>query len=185
MTRSTLLFKCVAAVFVTFAAVSPVWAQSQRLDELFTELRQPELEDWRGVEEQIWAEWSRSGSPALDLLLDRGRDALEAGDTQAAIEHFTALTDHAPAFAEGYNSRATAYFQADMYGPSLSDIETTLALNPRHFGALAGLAMILEALGYDSEALSAYRAVSAIHPHRPNVQEAIDRLEAGLAGAEL
>lgn len=185
MTRSTLLIKCVAAVFLTFAAVGSASAQSERLDELFAELQQPDLENWRQVEDQIWAEWSRSGSPSMDLLLDRGRKALEDGDATAAIEHLTALTDHAPDFAEGYNARATAYFQADMYGPSLRDIETALALNPRHFGALAGLALILEELGFDEEALSAYRAVSAIHPHRPNVKEAIDRLEAGLAGAEL
>jgi tetratricopeptide (TPR) repeat protein len=186
MMRSTLRFKCAVAVFLTFAALvaGAVQAQTDRLDELFVELRQPDLPTWQQVEDQIWAEWSRSGSPAMDLLLDRGRKALEGGDYSTAIEHFTALTDHAPEFAEGYNGRATAYFQADMYGPALRDIETTLALNPRHFGAMAGLALILEELEFDREALSAYRAVAAIHPHRPNVKEAIERLEAGLGDAD-
>ena len=64
-----------------------------------------------------------------------------------AIEHFTALVDHAPEFAEGYNARATAYFQNGQYGPSLEDIRQTLMLNPRHFGAMSGLALILEELG--------------------------------------
>lgn len=159
--------------------------QTQTLDEMYDELRDPATEDWQRVEERIWKEWSRSGSPAMDLLLDRGREALEEGDTDAAIEHLTALTDHAPDFAEGWNARATAYFQAELYGPALSDIEMTLALNPRHFGAMAGLAMILEQLDYPDDALSAYRAVLAIHPHRPNVREAVERLEAELAGATL
>ena len=82
----------------------------------------------------------------MDLLLQRGQEAMEAGDLDAAIEHFTALTDHAPDFAEGWNARATAFFQDERYGPALADIERTLALNPDHFGALMGLAMILEQL---------------------------------------
>lgn len=185
MTRSTPLIKWIAAALVALATAGIAQAQTERLDALFEELQEPDLENWQHVEEQIWAEWSRSGSPSMDLLLDRGREAMEAGDTTAAIEHFTALTDHAPDFAEGYNARATAYFQADMYGPSLRDIETALALNPRHFGAMSGLAMILERLEFDAEALSAYRAVNAIHPHRPDIKEAIERLETGRGGAEL
>ena len=67
------------------------------------------------------------------------------GDDQPslAIEHFTALIDHAPDFAEGYNARATAFFQTGQFGQSLADIQQTLALNPRHFGAISGLALIL------------------------------------------
>ena len=102
----------------------------------------------------------------MDLLLQRGREALEAGDIDRAIEHFSALIDHAPDFAEGYNARATAYFQKGLYGPSLEDIEQTLARNPRHFGALSGLALILEELGIKDGALAAYRAVEEMYPAR-------------------
>jgi|SRR6056297_1425456 len=186
MTILTHRFKRAVAFCLTLMlAPAAGLAQDQTLDEMYDELRDPETGDWERVEERIWKEWSRSGSPAMDLLLERGREALEAGDSDAAIEHLTALTDHAPDFAEGWNARATAYFQAEMYGPALSDIEMTLALNPRHFGAMAGLAMILEHLDYPDDALSAYRALLAIHPHRPNVREAVERLEAELAGATL
>src|SRR5690606_3470319 len=99
----------------------------------------PDNAEWRLAEADILREWSKSGSPAMDLLLKRGREAMEAGDLKAAIEHLTALTDHAPEFAEGWNARATAYFLAGAFGPSVDDIRHTLALNPRHFGALAGL----------------------------------------------
>jgi tetratricopeptide (TPR) repeat protein len=121
----------------------------------------------------------------MDLLLQRGRDAMEAGDLTAAIEHLTALTDHAPDFAEGFNTRATAYFQQGLYGPSLKDIARTLALNPRHFGALMGLGTIFEEMGQPQRALEAYRAAHAIHPNEPDLIGAIERLERDLSGITL
>lgn len=163
----------------------PSVAQTDGLEQLFEQLKNPELENWQEVEDQIWIHWSRSGSASADLLLERGRDALESGDVDVALEHFTALTDHAPEFAEGYNARATAYYQAEEFGLSVRDIEATLALNPMHFGALAGLGLIFESLGEYDDALAAYRAVAAIHPHRPNVKGAIKRLEGRLGGSSL
>ncbi len=121
----------------------------------------------------------------MDLLLERGRDAMAAGALDEAIEHLTALTDHAPEFAEGWNARATAYFQAGLFGPSVDDIQRTLALNPRHFGALSGLGMILEQLDYPERALEAYREVQAIHPHSRGIEDKILRLEEKVGGTSL
>ena len=121
----------------------------------------------------------------MDLLLERGREALAEDDSVAAIDHLTALIDHAPDFTEGWNARATAYYQAGLYGPALVDIGQALALNPRHFGALAGLGMILEELGQDQRALAVYRRTLAIHPHQPTILEGVERLEAKAAGQEL
>jgi Flp pilus assembly protein TadD len=121
----------------------------------------------------------------MDLLLERGRNALQEGEPEVAIEHLTALTDHAPDFAEGWNALATAYFQAGAYGPSVEDIGKTLTLNPRHFGALSGLGMILEELGDSDGALAAYKAALAIHPQLETVKESVERLEAEAAGQEL
>lgn len=173
------------AVAATFIAVFPVYADDADLDALFEALKFADETTYEEIETRIWEEWSRSGSAAMDLLLERGRRALEAGDTTAAIEHLTALIDHAPEFAEGYNARATAYFQADLYGPSLADIRQTLILNPRHFGAISGLAMILDELGESEGALKAWRAVEAIHPARPGVRENIERLEKKVEGTSL
>lgn len=189
MIRHALVFKLLFALAVGSVAFQ-LSAQttpegSERLDELYAELQTPDLPHWEAVESQIWDEWSRSGSPAMDLLLQRGREAMEAEDMAAAIDHLSALTDHAPEFAEGWNARATAFYQMDNFGMSLADIERTLVLNPRHFGALGGLAAILEQLDQPRAALSAYRAAHTIHPHRPNVEEAIERLERELGDAEL
>jgi tetratricopeptide (TPR) repeat protein len=178
-----------AAIFAIGAAApagfAQTAAQTERLDELFAELAEPGRDDWERVEAEIARIWSQSGSPAMDLLLERAAEAIEAQDYGAAIEHLSALTDHAPDFAEGWNARATAFFLIDEYALSISDIERTLALNPRHFGAFEGLAAILEAIGQPELALRALREAEAISPNRPSVKEGIARLERETGAAEL
>lgn len=181
MKRMRVLLNAVVAA-VAAAVIWAAPAPAQPVDELLGELARPDLERWQRVERQIVSEWSKSGSAAMDALLARGRDALSEGDAEAAIEHLTALTDHAPDFAEGWHARATAYFQAGHYGPAMEDLARTLALNPRHFGALAGLGAILEETGRDAQALAAYRAAQAIHPHQPGIRRAVERLEARVSG---
>jgi tetratricopeptide (TPR) repeat protein len=183
--RARLLNCIVAALLPILVLASPVTAQTEKLDELFTELLTADATDARRLEREIWSEWSKSGSPSMDLLLERGRSAMQEGDLPAAIGHLTALTDHAPDFAEGWNARATAYFQAGEYGPSINDIARTLTLNPRHFGALSGLGMIFEQLGDEERALEAYKAALAIHPQLEGIRESVERLETKAAGQEL
>ncbi|MBE0555314.1 MAG: tetratricopeptide repeat protein [Rhodobacteraceae bacterium] len=158
-------------------------AQTAKLDDLFSRLQATaNTEEARRIEQEIWIEWSKSGSAAMDLLLERGRRALDEGQTQLAVEHFTALTDHAPDFAEGWNARATAYYSLGQFGPAISDIGRTLELNPRHYGALSGLAIIFEALGQPEKALEVYRKVLEIDPHAEGVPEAVTRLEEATLG---
>ncbi|MCU0828270.1 MAG: tetratricopeptide repeat protein [Tabrizicola sp.] len=182
----TILNRIVAALLPFFLTCAIAAAEdTAKLDGLFDRLKTAEAGEAGRIETEIWIEWSKSGSPALDLLLQRGRDALELGDTQAAIEHFTAIIDQDPSFAEGWNARATAFYQAGEFGPSLADIAQVLQLNPRHFGALSGLGSILEESGKPDRALKAYKAALAIHPHLEGVTEAVARLEAQELGQEL
>ncbi|MEY4983024.1 MAG: hypothetical protein RIR62_1290 [Pseudomonadota bacterium] len=183
--RALFLNPVVAALLLLFAVAGPVPAQTAALDTLFEDLKAADEAQARRIEREIWTEWSKSGSPAMDLLLQRGRDAMEAGDHAAAIEHLTALTDHAPDFAEGWNARATAYYAAGQFGPSIEDIARTLTLNPRHFGALSGLGIIFEELDRPEQALEAYRAALAIHPHLAGVLQSVERLEIETAGQDL
>ena len=134
---------------------------------------------------EIRTEWSKSGSASMDLLLRRGRDALSEQEFGLAIEHLTALTDHAPDFAEGHHARAEAYFRAGLYGPALDDLETTLALNPTHFEAIFGLAVMLQEFGDLRRAEQLYRRVLAIHPNHKNATEALTRLRRDGIGREL
>lgn len=113
----------------------------------------------------------------MDLLLKRGRDALAVGEFVTAIEHFTALTDHAPDFAEGYHARATAYYRANLYGPAVDDLETSLTLNPDNFNAIFGLGVLLEELGDNRKAAQLYRRVLALNPHHKNAESALEQLK--------
>lgn len=179
------LHNLIVASLLVLSLGAPLRADQTRLDDLFQQLQTATEEEARSITDTIWIEWSKSGSPAMDLLLKRGRDAMNAGFPQVAIGHFTALIDHAPDFAEGYNARATAYFQTGDLGPSVADIAKTLTLNPRHFGALAGLAMIFEQLDQPEQALEVYRAALAINPHMSDVKDAVERLEISVGGQDL
>lgn len=181
------LKRIVAAFWILLAAAGHAAAATdgEKLDALFDALKSAEPADADRIAVEIQTEWSKSGSPAIDLLLRRGREAMEAEDHVKAVEHFSALIDHAPDFAEGYNARATAYFQMRRFGLSLSDIRVALALNPRHFEAMSGLGLILDELGYAPEALEAFRAVVELHPNRQDVREAIERLSRQVDGEEL
>lgn len=183
--RFTPVVAAITLILTLGLSAAPVFAQSDELDALFEQLQQPIDGNWQDVEQQIWKLWSKSGSDSMDLLLERGRRAMRAGDLSKAVEHLTALTDHAPDFAEGWNARATVFFMMDEYSLSVQDIETTLALNPRHFGAMSGLGMILEQLDQPDNALKVFRAALSVHPHRPDIHDAIERLEVVTKGTDL
>lgn len=160
-------------------------AQTEVLDQLYAELAMAEGRAAARAERRIRAEWSKSGSASMDLLLQRGRDALDEGETELALEHLTALVDHAPDFAEGWHSRALAYFRVGLYGPSVEDLSRALRINPRHFDALMGFARILEETERTKEALEVYEAVLAIHPQLEGIRDSVDRLCREAAGQDL
>ena len=174
----------VAAVLCGLPALAAA-QETSRTDELLDRLAQPDLRNWQVVEEEISTLWSRSGSATADYLLRRGRAAMAAGELDTAYQHLTALTDHAPDFAEGWNARATLFFQANRYGPAIADIQRVLALEPRHFGALTGLGIMLEEIGDLDGALAALTAAQAIHPHREDISRAVNRVERALEGQSL
>jgi tetratricopeptide (TPR) repeat protein len=189
MTRKRGILNLVVAAALLLTPL-PVAAQSTDLagadvDTLLTELARPDQERWARIERQIMRHWSRSGSATADYLFQRGQEALRSGRTDDAIAHFSAVIDHAPDFAEAWNARATAYFQANRLGQSIADIEAALARNPRHFGALSGMGIILEQLELYAEAREAYAAAHEIHPHRPSIKDALARLDRRLQGTEI
>ncbi len=167
-----------------FALLTAPAAMADELEDLFERLKAPELPEWEYVESQIVRVLSDSGSPAMDLLLRRGRAALDADRYDEAIEHFSALIDHAPDFAEAWNARATAFFAAGQIGPALSDVRKTLELEPRHFAAWQGLGILMTEMNRPELALRAFRQAAAIHPHRPDLKEALERLEREVGGQD-
>ena len=175
----------VLAVGFSIPALDFAVADEARVAELFAELQTADAVTTQALIDQIAVEWSKSGSPAIDLLMQRGFDAREAGDPARAVEHFTAAIDHAPDFAEAYNARAEAYYMTDDIGPAIQDLAKALDLNPQHFGAQLGFAIILGELGRDQEALDLYRRVQTILPQHATVADAIRQLSVMLEGQTL
>lgn len=173
------------ALLVALGNLSPASAEMAEVEHMLERLADPETEDWEKLERQIIQEWSKSGSAAMDLLLRRGREAILAGSHEIALEHLTALTDHAPDFAEGWNARATALFHLKLYGPAIEDIGRALTLKPRHFGAMTGLATVLQEMGMMEEALEVWHMVRDVHPHMSGLEQGIERLEGILEGQSL
>jgi len=156
------------------------FGENDRLDQLFAEMQSEAGEGAASAEREALRIFRQSGSAAMDLLLERGYAAMEAEDYQMAVWHFSALIDHAPEFAEAYNARASAFFLLGKYGEAIADIETALVLNPRHFGALAGMGVIQEELGHPENALKAYKAALALNPHSTDFADAVKRVEGEL-----
>lgn len=184
MTRMTIfLLTCAVGFFCATASFSQAnEADRAELERLLAELTQSEASDAPRIINRISRLWGRSGSATADLMLERGREAMEGQNFIVAVEHLTALINHSPEFAEGWNARATVYFMMGEYGLSVADIAETLKRNPVHFGALAGLGMIYEEVGYLEQAYAAYRAAQSVNPHMENVNRAVERLR--LAGIE-
>ena len=174
------------SLFLIFSAIPHASAQNTALDGLFLQLQDDDQEaDLEAIEQDIWQEWRKSGSDAVDFLLERGMAAMQEGQMRQAISHFTTVIEQAPEFAEGYNMRATAYFMMNQYGLSVADIERTLALEPRHFGALGGLGMIMERTDRPKQALFAYEKLLEVHPKSPQAKDAVERLKDALEGTAL
>lgn len=179
----------VAAIMMTVINSLPLAAQSVTSD-LMEQLKTAEVGEIARIERALKLEWSRSGSKALDLLLFRGREAMASGDTNAAIEHFTALTDHAPNFAEGWHGRVIAFFEIELLGPALADLKRSLVLNPHNFDAVFfdavfGLGSMMMTFEDFSRAEKAFREVLRLHPNHENATNALERLESQGIGLEL
>jgi tetratricopeptide (TPR) repeat protein len=132
----------------------------------------------RGLAEQaLWALWSRSGDAALDRLMAEGIGRMQAGEFAAAIAAFSEVIRRKPAFAEGWNKRATAYYLAGDYRRSLRDCDEVLKRNPRHFGALSGYGQIYFRLEQYEKALEYWRRALEVNPNMTGVESNIQGLE--------
>jgi tetratricopeptide (TPR) repeat protein len=165
------------------AAEPPAAAAEPSMDALFAELRTAaDADAARLVEQRILRRWLESGSDTVDLLMGWALGAMAAEDYPLALDYLDAVITLSPDYAEGWNKRATVHFLTDDYGKALSDIERVLALEPRHFGALSGLGIILHELGRDPQAIAALRQALAIDPFLEGARETLDELERAAAG---
>ncbi len=157
-----------------------------RLEEDFTALAEAKTaREARGPERRILSRLSTSDSDTVNLLMDWSARAMNEREFTLALD----LVDQAialdPSFAEAYNRRATIHFATDDYRRSLADIETTLALEPRHFGALSGLAAILGEIGETERAIEIYHRVLEIHPTMEAAKTALEGLREEAEGSPI
>jgi tetratricopeptide (TPR) repeat protein len=158
--------------------------QDVRLNVLFERLRATSSEaEARTAELQIWQIWSESEDPLVNGLMRDGIRAMAAEQLPVALDYFNRMVTLAPDFAEGWNKRATVYYLLVDYRASVLDIERTLELEPRHFGALSGLGLIYDAIEAPAAALRSYEAAVAINPHLESAKQRIDALRRQLRGS--
>jgi len=156
------------------------------LDLLFEALKvAPDESSSKAIEERIWALWIASGSDTANLLMTRVKTAVDAEDLDLAIKLLDAIVEIKPDYVEGWNRRATVYYLKKDYGRALSDIGRTLALEPRHFAAYAGLGMIMQDIGDDRHALSAFRRALAINPHLQRIPDLVKTLTEKVEGRDI
>jgi tetratricopeptide (TPR) repeat protein len=156
------------------------------LEALFAQLEQAgDSQAATPVEQAIWAHWSESGSPTVNILLERAAAAETAGDEELAARFLEQASDLAPDYAEPWNRRANLAYRTENYAGAVAAIQETLKREPRHFGAMAGLGLIYEELGQQRAALEAFRAALAVHPHYAPALEGVRRLETRVDGRDV
>jgi len=133
------------------------------------------------AEQGLWRLWSRSGEPAVDRLMAAGAEHMQAGRLDAAAKAFSEVIRRKPAFAEGWNKRATVYFLAGDYKRSLADCHEVMKRNPSHFGALSGYGQIYYQLGQYDKALVYWRRALKVNPNMSGVESNIEEIEELLA----
>jgi tetratricopeptide (TPR) repeat protein len=154
--------------------------------ELYTRLAaSKDADETSGIITRLLHTYAESGSDTGDLLLQRARQAIGGEHYSEALKILDVTVALLPDWAEGWNARATARYLDDDYKGSMADIAETLKREPKHIGALMGMATILEAGGKRQEALKVYERALSIAPHWRNAEQAADKLKAALAGDEL
>jgi tetratricopeptide (TPR) repeat protein len=160
-------------------------SRAERLDMLFATLKtSSDAEAAKAAEDDIIKLWLESGSDTVDLLMGWTLAAIEEKNYALALDYLDRIIVMKPDYAEGWNKRATVHFLVDDYSKAIADIERTLALEPRHFGALSGLGTIMRDIGESDRAVTAYRRALDVDPHLDNVKEALDEIEKEKAGEE-
>ncbi len=174
------------AAIITLAPAAGADQNDPRLDDLFARLKSvPNEAEARVTEEAIWRVWIVSGNEAADRRMARGVLAMQGGAHAVALAAFDRIVAIAPDFAEGWNKRATVHYLMGNFQASLDDIAKTLALEPRHFGALSGRGLVNLALGDERAALEAFEAALAIHPHLPGANTHIKALRERVRGRRI
>ena len=137
------------------------------------------------AERIIWSIWTQHSDQKISALMRNGGEFMASRDYKNAHEVFGRIVEWVPNFAEGWNKRATVRYLMGDHEGSIRDIKRTLALEPRHFGALSGLGLIYMAIEKPKSALKAFEKTLEIHPQSVGAQHHIERIREQLKGENL
>lgn len=170
-----LMTQLTLGIFLLFPASGLADQSDARLDDLFVLLQSSDnAVELQEAELAIWAIWFDSGREDIDRLMEEGGSAVQSGNLQQAEALYSQVVEMAPQFSEGWNRRATVRYYQRNYEGSLDDIEITLRLEPRHFGATWGLGMIR---GLQRDYIAAIAAFERLLELKPNARDARARIE--------
>ena len=168
------------------AAAEEKTGEGNLSQELLDQLKDTETdEEAAALEEEVWDAWLVSGSPTVDVLMQRGLEYQQTENLEAARDAFDRAIAILPDYAEAWNRRAVLFFNDGKYDEAIADLETALMREPRHFGAWIGLAMIFESIERPEAALLAYDKALAIHPHAQAAVQGKKRLDRVVNGRPL
>jgi tetratricopeptide (TPR) repeat protein len=160
--------------------------RTQNIDFLFGALKAaPDDSSAKAVEDRIWALWTSAGNDTTGLLMSRAKKAIDDNNYDLALKLLDAVIEIKPEYTEAWNRRATVYFLKKDYANSLADLGKVLTREPRHFGALSGLGLIMQDIGDDKRALDAYRKAVEVYPRLKGVSDKIKSLVEKVEGRDI
>ncbi len=179
--RQKIWLVTVYGILTTLMMAAPATGRAdqsdKRLEALFGRLKNTDdPKEAQIIEANIWRIWTDSGRDDLNALVEEGIRDMAQGRLKKAIAIFNRVVTTLPEFAEGWNKRATAHYLNEDYTASMIDIERTLVLEPRHFGAISGMGLIFMARGDEAVALRAFEQVLKIHPYARGAKTYVERL---------
>jgi tetratricopeptide (TPR) repeat protein len=161
----------------------PLATGEERIDDLYLRLKKERSTELaRGIANEIREVYTISGSATVDFLMQSSAKAMNDKRYGAALDFLDQVTLLQPDYAEGWNRRATLHYLLGNYPKAMSDSARVLALAPRHLGALAGVAGILQETGHEKQALQAWENYLSYYPADREAQEQMFELMNKRAG---
>lgn len=182
MARKTLA-AALAALLLALAPAAEADQTDPQLPGLFAKLKMARsASEAFATEQAIWKLWGETQDDDARFPFTRGIESMEERDFKEALRHFTEATRRQPKFAEAWNKKATVEYLLGDFAASVASIERTLALEPRHFGALSGLGLINMALDRTEAAVKAFEAALEVHPFLSGGRVRLKELKEKLSG---
>ncbi len=176
------LFAAMLAV-LTLPGAGMADQTSDELGDLFDRLKvSTNTFEAAAIEGLIWKVWIHRGVAEVDQNMTLGIVAMDEGNFKASLSYFDRVVRRDPGFAEGWNKRATVYYLMGNFDASVQDIRKTLALEPRHFGALSGMGLIYDAIGKQAAAVKVWEKALEINPHMAGLRRRIEEIRAETKG---